>query len=122
MGTKNHNAILATTWNEEEVARIIKWVESLKSDDSYLFLFGPATINHQITVIMVPDGSKEGWAESDAGDVLRKNFIAEIEKGNYEDNSSPWDWIEVGYGEYGQKILNGNCKNCYSDKDYEDDI
>ena len=37
---------------------------------------------------------------------------------NYSDGSNPWDWIEVGYGEYGQAILRGNNKNCYSDSEY----
>lgn len=29
------------------------------------------------------------------------------------------EWIvEVGYGEFGQKVLRGNCRNCYNDDEY----
>lgn len=117
MGVENNNAIIATTRNSEEVARIKEWVEGLESMKD-LFLFGSPQINNKTTVVMVPDGSKEGWTESDAGDNLRSLFIKEIEKANYENGSNPWDFIEVGYGEFGQKVLRGNCKNKYYDSEY----
>ena len=37
---------------------------------------------------------------------------------NYDDGSNPWSFVEVGYGEFGQKVLRGNCKNCYDDSEY----
>lgn len=117
MGVENNNAVIATTWDRDEVARIKKWVDELTEMKS-LFLFGGEEINGKTTVVMVPDGSKEGWPESDAGYALRSMFISEIEKANYDDGSNPWDFVEVVYGEFGQKVLKGNCKNRYGDSGY----
>ncbi len=117
MGVENNNAVIATTWNKDEVVRIKKWVDSL-SEMKGLFLFGDEEINGKITVVMVPDGSKEGWPKSDTGDKLRDAFVAELEKANYDDGSNPWNFVEVGYGEFGQKVLRGNNKNCYGDSEY----
>jgi hypothetical protein len=83
-----------------------------------LFLFGQKEINGITTIVMVPDGSKEGWPESVVGDLLRNLFIRELEKADYDDGSNPWSFVEVGYGEFGQKVLRGNCENCYSDSEY----
>ena len=118
MGVENNNAVIATTWNKEEVERIKKWADGLDDFEKGLFLFGDDKINGKATVVMVPDGSKEGWAESEAGDKLRAAFIKELIKADYDDGSNPWDYIEVGYGEFGQKVLQGNCKNCYGDSEY----
>lgn len=117
MGVENNNAVVATTYDKKEIARVRKWVDELPEMKS-LFLFGAEEINGKTTVVMVPDGSKEGWAESDAGDRLRDCFVKELEKANYDDGSNPWDFVEVGYGEFGQKVLRGNCKNCYGDSEY----
>jgi len=51
---------------------------------------------------MVPDGSKEGWKDSDDCDSLRQEFITQLRHSNYDGGSSPWDYVEVGYGEFGQ--------------------
>lgn len=117
MGVENNNAVIATTWSKEEVARIKEWVGLLPKMKS-LFLFGEEEINGKTTVVMVPDGSKEGWSESDDGDELRNSFIKELEKADYDDGSNPWDFVEVGFGEFGQKVLRGNCRNCYRDSEY----
>lgn len=113
MGVINHNAIIATTWNEKEAKRIKKFVSSLNPDSKKLFLFGKQVMNRTITVAMVPDGSEEGWDESNKGDKLRTKFIKELKKNDYEDGSSPWKFVEISYGEYGQKIVQGNNKNMY---------
>ena len=117
MGIKNNNSVIATTWNKDEVARIKQWVGDLMEMKS-LFLFGGEEINGETTVVMVPGGSKEGWAESNAGDELRSRFIEELEKANYDDGSNPWEFVEVGFGEFGQKVMRGNYKNKYGDEEY----
>ena len=67
---------------------------------------------------MAPDGSKEGWEDSYEGDRLRDRIVERLAVDDYEDGSSPWSWVEVGFGEYGQKVIRGNCVNCYNDADY----
>lgn len=119
MGVENNNAVIATTWNNDGIERIKRWVDEI--DDDFwrgLFLFGDAKINGITTIVMLPDGSKEGWPESEYGDKLRDRFISELQKADYDDGSSPWDFIEVGYGEFGQKVLRGNCQNRYGDSEY----
>lgn len=119
MGTTNHNAIIATTYKDEEIERIKEWRKQHIEYRPY-FIFGPRATNNYQTVVLVPDGSNEGWQESDAFDALRRDFVFQLEKGNFEDWSSPWSWIEVGFGEYGQKVLRGNCKNAFTDEEYFD--
>jgi hypothetical protein len=46
----------------------------------------------------LPDGSKEGWPDSDLGDEYRKRF-AELFSAGYEDGSSPFDVVMVRYGD-----------------------
>ena len=121
MGIINHNAVVATTWNENEVLRIKEWVKSLDEKTQAAFLFGPRVVNGYATVILVPDGSKEGWDESTKGDVLRSRFTSKLEESNHNDGSSPWDYVEIGYGEFGQKVLQGNCRNCYTDAEYAEE-
>lgn len=121
MGIINHNAIIATTWKNDEYERLKKWIKKFQPEDRILFLTGGPTCNGYLTVVMIPDGSKEGWPESDAGDVLRDEFVTELEKSKHDDGSSPWDYIEVGFGEYDQKILDGNCKNCLTGNEHAGD-
>ncbi len=121
MGVENHNAVLATTWDEKRVDALVLWISGLDDNEQGLFVFSESQINGYSTIILVPDGSKEGWDDSDKGDSLRGKFIARLREDEWEDGSSPWDWIEVGYGEYGQKVLRGNCVNCYSDIKYHGD-
>ena len=115
----NHNCIIATTCNQKCVSRIWEWVNTLPHNGHLLFVQSPKTIvNGYHTTIMIPDGSKEAWPESDQGDDFRKQFIERLELDNYDDESSPWAYVEVGFGVYGQKMLQGNCSNEYDDKEY----
>ena len=56
-------------------------------------------VNGVETFLVAPDGSKEGWSESEQGDALRDWFIAHLEGLRYEDGSSPLSWVEVQYGD-----------------------
>lgn len=128
MGIENNNAVLATTWSEEDAARMRGWIAALRDDllgglpVKSLFAEVEGVCNKKITFILAPDGSKEGWATSDAGDRLRDLFISRLKEDNYSDGSSRWEWIEVGYGEYGQAVLRGNCCNHFSDRPYQIEI
>ncbi len=110
MGTIIHHAVVATTWNDETFAKILKWVKNLPAQERAMFLMSKPKMNGYATVILVPDGSKEGWAESDWGDQLRREFIHILELDKYGDGSSPWDWVEIEFGESGQHIVDGNCE------------
>ena len=117
MGTIQHHAVIASTWNEDEFDRVRTWLEfeaNQKSD-----LIPPFTmhwsfqaqeaVNGYRSIVLYPDGSKEGWESSHAGDDFRDRFIEQLEQSNYSDGSCPWSYVEVAFGELGQKVTRGNC-------------
>ena len=118
MGVENNECVIATTWNDEVVAEIRTWIQGLPEDQQTLFAIIPSLVNSKQTIVLAPDGSKKGWKESARGATLRNEFIKQLKKFDYDDGSNPFDFVEVGYGEFGQKVLRGNCKNRYSDLEY----
>ena len=62
-------------------------------------LIGPVTsiTNDYRLWAFLPDGSKEGWRDSDDGDVYRREF-ADLFSFKYEDGSSPFDVLIVSFG------------------------
>jgi hypothetical protein len=61
-------------------------------------LVGPIqAANGYRTFIFAPDGSKEGWDTSDAGDEWRRRFI-DLWSEQYSDGSSPFDVVHIRYG------------------------
>jgi hypothetical protein len=58
-----------------------------------------SNINSCRSFMIPPDGSKEGWPESDEGDQRRDKFIEWIESQKYEDDSNSITYIEVDYNE-----------------------
>lgn len=118
MGVENNECVIATTWSDEHINKMQEWINALVDEYQELFAFIPSLINGKTTIVLAPDGSKKGWDEAERGKDLRDDFISKLESFDYEDGSNPFDWVEVGYGEFGQKILRGNCKNRYSNKPY----
>lgn len=93
MGTIHHHAILVTGWDEsldkayQKAAEIFPWVSPIS----------PEGVNSYRSFFIPPDGSKEGWEDSDKGDARRKaffKFLGEQERFFVE-------VVLVGYGEYG---------------------
>lgn len=111
MGVENNFAVLATTYDRSELDKIVSWIASLDIREGEpicpasfwrsLFLVGPQTINGKNTIVMIPDTSKRGWELASIGDKLRKEFIEQL-------SDDSWQWIEVGYGEFGPTIEGSN--------------
>jgi hypothetical protein len=101
MGLIQHHAVVATTWDSVEFAKVHDWVQSLPADEHKYFMFGPGMTNGYRTVVCLPDGSKEGWIESNKGDERRRAFIHAL-GGAY-----CWYWVEVTFGEVGYSIVQG---------------
>ena len=119
MGVENNEAVLMTIWDDKVVDKIREWVSRLPDPQlSLLFAFIPSLRNGRTTIILAPCGSKKYEKTADEIKILRDRLIIFIKTFEHEDGSSPVEWIEVGYGEYGQKVLRGNNKNMYNDKDY----
>lgn len=105
MGHIQHNAIIATTWSDDRADEFAKWITSLSGKHQRLFVRASSVINDYHTFVLTPDGSKEGWDESDEGDTLRELVKSQLRSYNYEDGSSPWTWCEVSYGEDESELL-----------------
>lgn len=93
MGTIHHHAILVTGWDEsldkahQKAVEIFPWVSGIS----------PEGRNGYRTFFIPPDGSKEGWEDSDKGDVRRKAFFKFLG----EQKRFFVEAVEVGYGECG---------------------
>lgn len=95
MGYIRHNAIVVTSWNDEAIEAAAEEAYALG-----LQVLGPSdgAINGYRSLLICPDGSKEGWEDSDAGDRQRKQFRHWLNTRRYEDGSSNLEWVEVAYG------------------------
>lgn len=56
-------------------------------------------VNHYHTFFVPPDGSKEGWSDSEDGDTGRALFVEWLNAQRYEDGSTCLKWAEVQYGD-----------------------
>lgn len=77
-----HEAVIVyleeRTWGQE---RLEKFIAALPSDMRALFAGPiPSYVNAGVTFFMAPDGSKEGWPESNRCDAVRRAFIEEAKK------------------------------------------
>lgn len=52
-------------------------------------------VNGEISFFIPPDGSKEGWAESEAGNQRRDDFIAWLQENDRQVDC----WVEVVFGD-----------------------
>ena len=113
MGAINHNAVIATTWSDEEFNRVGEWIGNLTREQRTLFV---TNINQfgSFTIVMTPDGSQGGWEDSNECDEIREEFTAFLESRAYSDGSNTWKYVEVSFGEYGQSIVKGNNKDMFS--------
>ena len=118
MGVENNECVIATTWDDNSVNSIRQWIQTQEPVYQTLFAVLPSLVNSKQTIILAPDGSKKGWDTANEGDLLRNSFIKKLKEFDYEDGSNPFAFVEVGYGEFGQKVLRGNNTNCYSDSEY----
>ena len=100
MGYMRHHAILVTasTWQDEANTVREHVVQCATSDGMSLSVSGvvESPINGYASFLVAPDGSKEGWGESNRGDELRGAIIG------YLSSSKLYpDWAEVQYGDEG---------------------
>lgn len=115
MGYMRHHAIVVTSWNREhleaafvEAARLFAGTEAKVS---------PPTAqgsNGYRSFFVAPDGSKEGWNESDAADLARDKLVAFLREGKTAGRL--WAaWVEVQFGDEDRET-----KVC-RDSDHDDD-
>jgi hypothetical protein len=73
MGYMKHNAIIVTSWDKDKMDKAYA-----KAKETLGALVSPiieGVVNSQYSFFVAPDGSKEGWAESNEYDEKRKDFL-----------------------------------------------
>jgi hypothetical protein len=114
MGYMRHHAIIVTSFNVKYAAELRDIAAGIFGDAVTDMLH--AKVNGYYSFMVGPDGSKEGWQESEDGDKRRDRFIAELraayKRGVY------CKWVEVQYGDDNQitEALRS------SDGDEDDDV
>lgn len=95
MGYMRHDAIIVTSWNSEAIEEA-----AANARECGLQVMGPSdkVTNGIRTLLVCPDGSKEGWDESDAFDRKRAAYLNYLNGVRYEDNSSCLSWVALSYG------------------------
>lgn len=107
MSYMSHNAIIVTSQDTNGLQQAAN-----KAIELGLQILGPSVpqINNVSTILICPDGSKEGWAESNAGDLKRAKFRNWLEWQHYDDNSTIFEWVEIAYNnEYPPVIVDNSC-------------
>jgi len=95
MGYMKHHAMVVTSFDEEKLATAHAMAEKLLPE-----LVTPiieSRINGYQSFFIAPDGSKEAWEESDTGNEQRDQFIEWLNSQRYDDNSTPFEWVEFTY-------------------------
>lgn len=108
MGYIRHHAIIITSWSEaiKDVHATARKIFGIQCSEILM-----APINGEKSFFIGPDGSKEGWDESDKGDQQRKQFIDYINSmADVEDKSNSIRFVELFYSEDNNKaeIINHN--------------
>lgn len=105
MGYMRHHAIVVTALDDwlapaQDAATIVGCVVT------------PITAsraNGYASFLVVPDGSKEGWDTSTAGDRARAEFVEWLRGQAYRDGSNRFDWVEVQFGDDDNEARILNC-------------
>jgi len=94
MGYIAHHAIIVTVYDAKRIDEA-----HTKALNCGLTVAGPreSPTNHYHSILICPDGSKEGWEESELGDAHRSDFLDWLNRQRFEDGSSPFAWIVVWY-------------------------
>jgi hypothetical protein len=107
MGEIKHHAIIVTaTYGEPTLGSRTSGEERHWAEIAYrqaIDIFGsaqvttptPSLLNATRSFLVAPDGSKEGWEDSDEGDQRREEFVEWLRGQAYDDGSSPLAWIEL---------------------------
>lgn len=105
MGYIKHNAVVITGWKSEDIKAVHKKAKEIfnhhfnspmNAKDAGTRLVSElisGVVNSQLSFFIAPDGSKEGWGDSDHGDAARKELIEYIKSQDIY-----CDYIDVMFG------------------------
>ena len=93
MGYIRHDAIVVTSWANKYILPAIHKAEELGLNVSNIT---ESSTNGYCSFLIAPDGSKEGWPESDKGDTARDEWKTWAH--NQRDAEKLWiDWVHISY-------------------------
>lgn len=106
MGYICHNAIIVTAFDQKYIKPAHKKAREIFSqptdgESAKWNIVSPivnSPLNGYASFFVAPDGSKEGWPESDAGNGKRETFIRWMIE---EKDRLYLDWAEIQYGDDG---------------------
>ena len=81
MGYMVHHAFIVTCWSNEKIKPVHEAAQRIFGD--LVSEIVESTINGYVSFFVAPDGSKEGWKDSEEGDQRRDEFALWV-KQNYE--------------------------------------
>lgn len=87
MGTIRHNVIVCTFWDIDRAKICHQKAQEIFG--SYLSEITKPATNGYCAFLVPPDGSKEGWQESDDGDKRRAEFTTWL-KETYDQHYCKW--------------------------------
>lgn len=96
MGYIQHHAIVVTTYDEVRADQARAAAAANRCPVTAAHKSG---VNSYYTFLVLPDGSKEGWFESDFDDRNRGAFVSWLRSQAFDDGSNPYAWVEVQYGD-----------------------
>ena len=106
MGYMVHHMIVVTSYDEQLIKKA--WNRACDifclakhplggADQVTDIMMSP--VNHYYTFFVPPDGSKEGWSDSEDANARREEFISWLNAQRFEDGSTSLKWAEVQYGD-----------------------
>jgi hypothetical protein len=98
MGYMRDHAILVSSWDSKLIELARKAATEHGLGDLATNIVDGRVDGHRSFAI-VPDGSKEGWTESDAADGQRAAFAAWLRKQAYDDGSTCLHWALVQFAD-----------------------
>lgn len=96
MGYMRHHAIVVTS-SAPELLKAAH-AKAVELGMSVTNLTAEVTNGYR-SFLVAPDGSNEGWRESDAGDARRDQFTAWLDEQRYDDDSTSLGWVEVQFND-----------------------
>lgn len=104
MGFTLHSAVIITSFQEDAANKAHAMALRCGCQATEI---ATSVVNSHCTFVVLPHGSKAGWAEAEAGDASRAAFVGWLDKQRFDDSSSVFEWVEVEYSSdlygYGHK-------------------
>lgn len=95
MGHVLHHAIVVTSWDEQKIQEAHAKAVEIECTATPII---ESPVNGYRSFMVAPDGSKEGWDESDNGNDRRLRFTDWLREQSDDEGSSRLEWVEISYG------------------------